>query len=172
MLKTKSVDMTEDFHLNQNPSRWSHRFKLIAVAFCGFCISLYLGLYQLHVFPFVWDPIFGSGSVQVLHSSLSKELPIPDALIGAMSYFFDIAICLVGDEDRWQSKPYIGITLGIAAILFALSSLFLLIVQAFVVHAFCTLCVCSAVISFILVWPATAEMRASIQYRKFIKNHR
>lgn len=39
----------------------------------------------------------------------------------------------------------------------ALSSLALVLVQAFVVHAFCTLCLASAAISWVIVGPALAE---------------
>ncbi|MDQ6813725.1 MAG: vitamin K epoxide reductase [Bacteroidota bacterium] len=153
----------------KNPSRYSHRLQLMLLAFFGFVIAVYLGLYQLHIFASVWEPLFGSGSNQVLHSSLAKKLPIPDSFIGAISYFFDITLCIIGSELRWKTKPWVTITLGAGAAVFALSSLALIIIQAFVVHAFCTLCLGSAFISFALVWPATLEMRATLQYLKVLK---
>ena len=41
-----------------------------------------LALYQLGYFSEVWEPFFGNGSAEVLHSALSRVLPIPDAALG------------------------------------------------------------------------------------------
>src|SRR5688572_17505868 len=73
-----------------NPSSWSQRWPLIAIAFVGFQIALYLGLYQLKVVTTVWEPFFGNGSERVLNSAISKALPVPDALLGAFGYLLDV----------------------------------------------------------------------------------
>lgn len=151
---------------NYNPSAWSHRLRLIFVALTGFVIAAYLSLYQFKIIHDVLEPFFGNGSKEVLHSFISKMLPVPDALIGVFSYFIDIIACLIGDETRWKTKPWITIALGLAAIMFALVSITLIAIQAAVIHAYCTLCICSALISLIFVWPATAEFRATIKFLK------
>ena len=55
-----------------NPSSWSQRIPLIIVALAGFLIALYLGLYQVEIFPTVWDPFFDNGSERVLNSFISE----------------------------------------------------------------------------------------------------
>jgi hypothetical protein len=45
-----------------NPSSWSQRLPIVALAFAGFGIAMYLALYQWGVFARVWEPFFGEGS--------------------------------------------------------------------------------------------------------------
>jgi uncharacterized membrane protein len=73
-----------------NPSTWPQRIPLVIVAFIGFCIALYLGLYQLKVVAHAWDPFFGNGTEKVLTSNVAKKFPVPDALLGAMAYLMDV----------------------------------------------------------------------------------
>ena len=48
---------------NYNPSAWSQRLPIIALAFVGLYIARYLAGYQLGHIPNVWDPFFaGSAS--------------------------------------------------------------------------------------------------------------
>jgi len=165
MIISKEVPPGWDY----NPSAWSHRLPLIFAALLGFSIACYLSLYQLKIIDHVREPFFGNGSKEVLHSFVSKMLPVPDSLVGALSYFIDIIACLAGDETRWKTKPWIVVFLGLAAIMFALCSIALFTIQAAVIHAYCTLCICSALISLLFVWPATAEGRAALQYLKTFK---
>ncbi|HZI72549.1 MAG TPA: vitamin K epoxide reductase family protein, partial [Gemmatimonadales bacterium] len=72
-----------------NPSSWSERVPLIALAVVGGVIATYLALYQTGVVNSVWDPFFGSGSQTILKSSVSRILPIPDAALGALGYVLD-----------------------------------------------------------------------------------
>lgn len=58
-----------------NPSRWSHRLPLIAIALAGFCVAAYLSLYQLKMIKTVWDPFFYDQTVKVLTSPLSRHYP-------------------------------------------------------------------------------------------------
>lgn len=57
-----------------NPSAWSQRWPLVFIAFIGFQIALYLGLYQLGIIPTVWEPFFGYGSEKVLNSRIRNIL--------------------------------------------------------------------------------------------------
>src|SRR5690606_21551717 len=88
-----------------NPSSWGQRVPLIIIAFIGFLIAMYLGLYQLDVFSSVYEPFFADGSEKVLHSFISKALPVPDAILGAFGYILDVVTGIIGGRNRWHTKP-------------------------------------------------------------------
>ncbi len=152
-----------------NPSAWSQRIPLLIYALVGFLISLYLGLYQLGTFESVWEPFFGDGSRKVLHSSISKLLPVPDALLGAFGYLVDAVTGAIGSKSRWKTKPWIVILFGIAVGPLGLISIILVISQPLLLDAWCTLCLGSALISVIMISPALDELLASLQYLQRIK---
>jgi uncharacterized membrane protein len=149
-----------------NPSAWSQRWPLIIIAFIGFQISLYLGLYQLNIISSVWEPFFGDGSHKVLTSRISRALPVPDALLGAFSYLLDTITGIIGGTDRWRAKPWIVILFGIATGPLGMVSVLLVILQPVAVGAWCTLCLVTAFISVIMISPAMDEVLASLQYLK------
>lgn len=149
-----------------NPSSWTKRRTLLVLAIVGFFIALYLGLYELNVFPNVWEPFFGNGTKEVLHSSFSRSLPIPDGLLGAFGYLCDIILVSIGTESRWKSKPWAVILYSLLVWMMGLVSIFLLILQAFIVHAWCTLCLASAALSLSMVWPVSLEFLATLHYLK------
>src|SRR5262245_21335128 len=64
---------------------------LVGGAFIGCGIAVYLALYQLGVLTSVWEPFFGSGSRDVLHSKMARFLPFPDALFSAVGYLIESA---------------------------------------------------------------------------------
>jgi|SRR5919202_1160789 uncharacterized membrane protein len=146
-----------------NPSAWNERIPLVLAAVLGLCIALYLSLYQLHVFQSVWDPLFGSASSETtLTSSISKVLPIPDALLGAISYLLDAVSGVIGKTRRGKTMSWIVIVFAVGPL--EATSLFLVIAQPVFFNAWCTLCLASAVISTLMVGPAIDEFLASLQY--------
>jgi uncharacterized membrane protein len=149
-----------------NPSSWAQRWPLILIAFIGFQIALYLGLFQLKVIEAVWDPFFGKGSERVLTSEVSRALPVPDAVLGALSYLLDAITGIIGGRSRWKTKPWIVILFGIAAGPLGVVSVLLVILQPVVVGAWCTLCLVTAFISVVMISPAMDEVLASLQYLK------
>ena len=154
-----------------NPSTWQQRIPLLVIAFIGFCIAMYLGFYQLGIVANVWDPFFGNGSENVLHSKISGLLPIPDALLGAFGYLMDVVTGIIGGIGRWKIKPWIVIIFGIAVGPLGLVSILLVISQPVIVGSWCTLCLCSAVISVLMISPATDELLASLQYLQRVKKN-
>lgn len=154
-----------------NPSSWPQRWPLIAVAFVGFLIALYLGLYQLRVIPTVWEPFFGRGSEMVLNSFISRALPVPDALLGAFGYVLDVVTGIIGSTDRWKTKPWIVILFGFAIGPLGLISVMLVIFQPVLVGAWCTLCIVTAIISIVMISPATDELLASLQYLRRVRQN-
>jgi uncharacterized membrane protein len=147
-----------------NPSSWSERLPLIGLALLGTAIATYLALYQMGVLSSVWEPFFGNGSEIILKSSVSRILPIPDALLGALGYVVDAASGIIGGRDRWRSMPWIVIVFGVAVGPLGMVSILLVILQPVLFHAWCTLCLASAVISVAMIGPAMDELLASLQY--------
>lgn len=156
---------------NYNPSTWPQRMPLVIVAILGLLISTYLGLYQLRVFETVWEPFFGEGSKTILNSSISKILPVPDALLGAFGYLTDAVTGIIGGQGRWKTKPWIVIVFGVAVGPLGLVSILLVISQPVLLNAWCTLCLTSAVISVVMISPAMDEMLASLQYLQRVKRN-
>jgi uncharacterized membrane protein len=147
-----------------NPSSWSERIPLIALALAGTLIAGYLALYQTGVLDWVWDPFFGSGSRTILTSSVSRILPIPDAAVGALGYVVDAVSGAIGGRERWRTMPWIVIVFGIAVGPLGLVSILLVILQPLLFNAWCTLCLASAVISISMIGPAMDELLASLQH--------
>jgi uncharacterized membrane protein len=147
-----------------NPSSWSERLPLIALALVGSLIAGYLALYQSRVIESVWDPFFGSGTQVILKSSVSRLLPIPDAALGAIGYVLDAVSGAVGGRERWRTMPWIVIVFGVAVGPLGLVSILLVILQPVMFHAWCTLCLASAAISVAMIGPAMDELLASLQY--------
>jgi uncharacterized membrane protein len=148
----------------QNPSRWSERVVVIALAVAGFGISLDLSLYQIGVLSDVWEPFFGQGSEIVLHSVISKLLPVPDASLGALAYFVEIILACLGGSSRWRRQPWIVISYGLVIAGLACVSILLVIFQVAYLHAFCTLCLASAAISLTIAVIGAKEVLASLHY--------
>jgi uncharacterized membrane protein len=147
-----------------NPSSWSERLPLIALALVGFGIATYLALYQWGVLPSVWEPFFGAGSRVILHSPISRLLPIPDAALGALGYVLDAASGAVGGRARWRTLPWVVVVFGVAVGPLGAVSVMLVIFQPVLFHAWCTLCLASAVIAVAMIGPAMDEVLASLQY--------
>ena len=152
-----------------NPSSWSQRRPLIIVALVGFIIALYLGLYQLKIIPQVWEPFFNKGSEAVLNSEVSKALPVPDAILGALGYVLDVVTGIIGNTQRWRTKPWIVVVFGLAIGPLGMVSILLVILQPVVVGAWCTLCLVTAALSIVMISPAMDEMLASLQYLHRVK---
>jgi len=89
-----------------NPSRCSERLILVLLALAGFGIALYLSLYQWAVFSTVWEPFFGAGSRNVLHSQLMRALPVPDSALGALGYLIEAVLGWAGSNERWRAQPW------------------------------------------------------------------
>src|SRR3990167_5149098 len=121
--------------LNLNrPSRWSQRIYLAIVAFIAGSIALYMGLYQWRLIPWVWDPVFGNGTENVLDSDVSKELlkiiRLPDAILGAISYYGDVIFSMAGSNQRWKDRPWLVFFFGFYVIPPAFVSFILVLLQA------------------------------------------
>jgi hypothetical protein len=128
--------------------------------------STLLALYQWGLFADMWEPFFDSGSEVVLHSALSRMLPIPDAALGTFAYAVDVVAGAVGGTRRWRTMPWIVVLFGLAVGPLGLVSVVLVMAQPLLLNAWCTLCLVSAVISIVMIGPAMDEVLASRQLLK------
>lgn len=153
---------------SRNPSAWSQRVPIALLAAVGFVISSYLALYQWGLVDTVYDPVFGRGTAEVLESDASRVmhryLRMPDAALGALAYLGDALFGLSGSTRRWQYRPWMVILFGIDVIPLGIVSAILVVMQGTVVGAWCFLCLCTAVISLVLVPLAYDEVWATLKY--------
>jgi hypothetical protein len=152
-------DMTAPPH---NPSHWSHRLPVMALSLVGCGIALYLALYQWHVIDRVFEPFFGEGSRRILRQSwIAHWLPVPDALLGAIAYAAEAILAAIGGSTRAQTSPWIVILFGAVSASLAAVALLLLAAQPILFHAWCSLCLASALISLTLAALAAPEVIAA-----------
>ena len=150
-----------------NPSASRDRAVLAALAAVGLGLSVYLAAYQLGAVAHPWDPLFGqASSARVLHSFVSRLLPIPDAALGAAGYAVELVLDLAGGADRWRTHPWIVLAFVAEAVALGLAGVTLTLVQILVVQAGCTLCLCSAAASITVAVLAVAgdEVRTTISF--------
>ena len=143
---------------DENPTAWPKRIRLVVLAFVGLCVASYLTLYQLGIFAHVWDPIFQSRKVLNLFGQF------PDAALGVAAYLTEIVLSLIGGEDRWRSAPWTVLAFGVVISCGAVVSVLLVVVQPVVVGAWCTLCLISALVSFLIFGWGVKEPLAALQH--------
>ncbi len=147
-----------------NPSSWGQRLPIAAIAFVGFLIASYLSLYQLDVIGDVWEPFFGDGSREILNSSVSHALPVPDAALGAFGYLVDVVAEGAGGTQRWRKMPWLVVLFGVAVGPLGAVSVMLVVFQPVLFGEWCTLCLASAGVSLVMIGPAADEVLASLQF--------
>ena len=149
-------------HQPADVSAWSRRVPVIVLSLAGLAVATTLTLFQADVLGSVWEPFFGDGSRQVLTSSVSQALPVPDASLGAVAYLLEAVLESIGGNRRAHDKPWIVVAAGLVAAGLALAALGLVAIQALVVGAFCTLCLTSAAISLVVAALVAPEVRVAI----------
>jgi hypothetical protein len=151
-----------------NPSAWSQRIPICALAAGGFVISAWMALYQWRLVESVWDPVFGAQTQRVLDSDVSHRMQrwfgMPDAALGAIAYLGDVVFGLAGSTRRWQYRPWLVVLFGIDVIPLGGVSALLVLVQTTVLGEWCFLCLVTAGISLVLVYWAYDEVWSSLLY--------
>ncbi|HZW07758.1 MAG TPA: vitamin K epoxide reductase family protein, partial [Phycisphaerales bacterium] len=147
-----------------NPSDWTQRGPIIAMAFVGFFLSRYLAAYQLKHTPYPWDPFFGDGTQRVLDSDISKAWPVSDAGLGAASYMIEALSGFMGGRNRWRTMPWMVVMFGVLVVPLGIVSIVLVVLQPVAVGAWCALCLVTAAAMLIMVSPAIDEVVAMGQF--------
>lgn len=142
---------------DENPTRWSRRIPIIVLALAGLCLSVYLTLFQVDVLPGVWDPFFRSRKVL-------EYLGVPDAALGALAYGAEIILSLIGGSQKWRTMPWTVLAFGVVILTGAGVSVLLILMQAFLVGAWCTPCLASAAISLAIFVLGYGEPLAGLRY--------
>jgi hypothetical protein len=166
--QTKDRDAGRPPGWDTNPSQWSQRLPIVALAVVGTAVATYLTLFQLEIIDTIWEPFFGEGSREILrNSSFSRfweRYGLSDAAIGAAGYLADAVTGVIGGTRRWRTMPWIVIVFGIFVGPFGVISIALIVMQPVLYSHFCTLCIVSAIISLAMIGPAVDEVLASLQY--------
>jgi uncharacterized membrane protein len=93
-----------------------------------------------------------------------EYLGIPDAALGALGYGVEIVLSLIGGRQKWRTMPLAVLAFGVVILSGALVSVLLILMQAFLVGAWCTLCLASAFLSFAIFGWGVEEPLAALQH--------
>ena len=127
------------------------RVTVAVLALLGAAVAAYLTLVQVDLLGHAWDPFFGDGSDQVLDSQVSRALPVPDASLGLAAYLAEAALALTGAPWRWRRRPWLPLAYDLVALGLGIAAVTLVALQAGVVGSWCTLCLCSATLSLVIL---------------------
>jgi uncharacterized membrane protein len=147
-----------------NPSSWHQRAPLIALGFLGWFISRYLAAVQLGYTPEAWEPFFGDGTQRVLHSDVSRMMPISDAGLGALAYTIEALMGFMGNTKRWRTMPWMVTFFGILVIPLGVTHIVLVILQPVAVGYWCTLCLAAALTMLVMIPLTVDEVVAMCQF--------
>ncbi len=152
-----------------NPSTWQQRAPLIVLALIGWFISRYLAAVQLGYIPAAWEPFFGEGTHQVLHSKVSQMWPISDAGLGACAYTFEFLMGWMGGQTRWRTMPWMVSFFFVLIVPLGLTHIVLVILQPLVVGHWCTLCLAAAGVMLVMIPLMLDEVFAMFHFMALAK---
>ncbi len=147
-----------------NPSSWPQRAPIIALALLGFFLSRQMASFELGHITSFRDPIFGTGTVSVLTSTVSRAFPIADAGLGAVAYMIEFLMGFMGDKRRWRTMPWMVTFFGILVVPLGIVSITLIILQPLAVGAWCTPCLVAALAMIIMIALTLDEVVAMVQF--------
>lgn len=98
-----------------------------------------------------------SGCSEVLSSPYAHIGPVPLAVLGAVAYFTVFSLAILAAFGYRLAQPLLA---GLVVVMF-LMSLWLLYLQAFVIHHFCQYCLLSAAVTVILTVLVIVASRTS-----------
>jgi uncharacterized membrane protein len=125
---------------SQQPIAWSSLIVAL-LALVGLVDSLYLTVQ--HLTGQTLRCTIVSGCSEVLSSPYSHIGPVPLAALGALAYFIIFSLAILLAFGYRSARPLLA---GLSVIMF-LMTLWLLYLQAFVIHHFCQYCLLSAAVT-------------------------
>jgi nucleoside-diphosphate-sugar epimerase len=154
-----------------NPSAWTQRLPIVALALVGLYVSRYLAAYQLEQVPSVWEPFFAgspddprNGTEEIITSSVSRAWPVSDAAVGAYTYMLEILTGVVGSTRRWRTMPWLVVLFGLMIAPLGVVSILFVIIQPIVIGTWSTLALLAAVAVLVQIPYSLDELLASVQF--------
>ena len=136
------------------------RMAVALLALVGLLLSVYLTLHQLGMLGAL--ACGGSGSCEKVQASRWAYVAgIPVAAFGVGGYLAILAAALAGLQDRWAEQVTPArwlVLLSSAGVLF---TLYLIALEAFVIHAWCRWCLGSSVIIGLIFVLSVLDWRAT-----------
>lgn len=156
-----------------NPSSWTQRLPIIALAFVGLYFARYLAAYQLGYVSGVWDPFFAgdprdpqNGTEEIITSSVSQAWPVSDAAVGALTYMLEILTGVIGSTRRWRTMPWLVVLFGVMIAPLGVVSIFFIVIQPIWIGTWCTLCLIGAMAMLLQIPYSLDELVATGQFLK------
>jgi uncharacterized membrane protein len=142
---------------SQRPFSWNH-LVVALLSLAGLADSLYLTVQDLTGQTLRCTIV--SGCSEVLSSPYSHIGSVPLAALGAVAYFAVFSLAILVAFGYRSARPLLA---GLSAVMF-LMTLWLLYLQAFVIHHFCQYCLLSAAVTTTvtaIVWGSRIMRRRS-----------
>ncbi len=153
-----------------NPSAWTQRIVIIALAFVGLYVSRYLAAYQLGHIDSAWEPFFPgveagkNGTESIITSSVSEAWPVSDAGMGALTYMLEILTGIIGSRNRWRTMPWLVVAFGMMIVPLGVVSIFFIVIQPIWIGTWCTLCLLAAAAMVVQIPYSLDELVATGQF--------
>ena len=154
-----------------NPSNWTQRLPIIALAILGLYVSRYLAAYQLGHIPGVWDPFFAgsladprNGTEEIITSAVSKAWPVSDAAVGGYTYLLEILTGIVGSRMRWRTMPWLVVLFGLMIAPLGITSILFIVIQPIVIGTWSTIALIGAAAVLIQIPYSLDELLATCQF--------
>lgn len=138
-----------------------NRMGMAVLALAGLLISLYMLLYKLGIIATV---VCGTGSCETVQSSKwSDFLGLPVPLWGVAGYGAILFAALRGIQPGRTADRTATLVLSAGGLCAFLFSIYLSVLEEFVIGAWCRWCISSAAVAtllFVLSWPEYRRLRA------------
>ena len=154
-----------------NPSEWTQRLPIIALAILGLYVSRYLAAYQLGYIPHVWDPFFAgsatdpqNGTEEIITSWVSTAWPVSDAAVGGYTYLLEILTGIVGSRMRWRTMPWLVVLFGLMIAPLGITSIFFIIIQPVLIGTWSIIALIGAAAVLVQIPYSLDELLATLQF--------
>jgi len=154
-----------------NPSAWTQRLPIVALALLGLFIARYLAAYQLETIDRVWEPFFAgspddprNGTEEIITSHIAEAWPVSDGAVGAYTYMAEILTGIVGSQRRWRTMPWLVVLFGLMIAPLGITSIVFVVLQPVSVGTWSTLALIGAAAMLIQIPYSLDELLATLQF--------
>jgi nucleoside-diphosphate-sugar epimerase len=154
-----------------NPSAWTQRLPIIALALVGLYVSRWLAGYQLGHLGGVWEPFFAgspddprNGTEEIITSWVAEAWPVSDGGLGAITYILEILTGVIGLKARWRTMPWLVVLFGLMIVPLSVTSISFIIIQPILLGTWSTLALIGAAAMLLQIPYAIDELLASLQF--------